>query len=354
MAVQFTGGKVALSILAVLSVFVGNYDGPPKRPRTEAAVVRGKAPGSSLQRAGSPVVSGGLLRAGLTAPTEVPETLHEAESKSELSRGRFKFLTYNVAGLPEGISASNPSANMPLIGQLLNEYDLALVQEDFAYAKQLRKNVLHPYMSAPFVHKGLLNFGDGLSRFSKLPFSELTRKAWDRCHGYLSSRNDCLTPKGFSVARHQLGSFGTVDVYNLHMDSGFTEEDTATRRAQVDELAAAIRKNSAGEAVIVAGDTNIFPGELSFVKRFERQSGLRNVCIELGCREQLRIDRVFYRGSKKLELLVKSWKTDPRFIDERQKPLSDHLAVAVEFEWAVPATGEPNAEEQPNHHASRR
>jgi hypothetical protein len=28
-----------------------------------------------------------------------------------------------------------------------------------------------------------------------------------------------------------------------------------------------------------------------------------------------------------------SWKTDARFVDDQGNPLSDHLAVAVEFTW---------------------
>lgn len=45
--------------------------------------------------------------------------------------GTFTTLTYNVAGLPEGLSGSNPSVNTPLISPLLNAYDLVLVQEDW-------------------------------------------------------------------------------------------------------------------------------------------------------------------------------------------------------------------------------
>ena len=49
-------------------------------------------------------------------------------------KGSFSLLTYNVAGLPEGLSSSRPSVNMALISKLLNRYDLALVQEDLPTA----------------------------------------------------------------------------------------------------------------------------------------------------------------------------------------------------------------------------
>src|SRR5688572_5820705 len=47
------------------------------------------------------------------------------------SAGTIRFLTYNVAGLPEGVSKSHPAANTPLMSPLLNDFDLVVVQEDF-------------------------------------------------------------------------------------------------------------------------------------------------------------------------------------------------------------------------------
>ena len=45
----------------------------------------------------------------------------------------FLLLTYNVAGLPEGISSSHPRTNIPQISPMLNEFGIVLVQEDFSY-----------------------------------------------------------------------------------------------------------------------------------------------------------------------------------------------------------------------------
>jgi hypothetical protein len=41
--------------------------------------------------------------------------------------GTFEALTYNVAGLPQGLSSSNPAEFTPQISPLLNSYDLVLV-----------------------------------------------------------------------------------------------------------------------------------------------------------------------------------------------------------------------------------
>src|SRR6185503_16774088 len=40
--------------------------------------------------------------------------------------GEFLALSYNVAGLPEGISGSHPATNTAIIAPLLNDYDLVL------------------------------------------------------------------------------------------------------------------------------------------------------------------------------------------------------------------------------------
>src|SRR4051812_45852184 len=84
-------------------------------------------------------------------------------------RGTLDLVTYNVAGLPEGISQSHPLRNLPLIGKRLNQYDLALVQEDFAYPLELRRELGFAHRSPAFVRGKRIDFGDGLSEFSRLP-----------------------------------------------------------------------------------------------------------------------------------------------------------------------------------------
>jgi hypothetical protein len=61
-----------------------------------------------------------------------------------------RLLSYNVAGLPEGISSSHPEHNSPLISPLLNDYDIALLQEDFSYHAQIVSASQHPHVSPPY------------------------------------------------------------------------------------------------------------------------------------------------------------------------------------------------------------
>ena len=94
------------------------------------------------------------------------------------AQGNLDLVTYNVAGLPEGISRSHPLRYLPLIGKLLNQYDLALVQEDFAYPLELRRELGFAHGSPAFVRGKRIDFGDGLSEFSRVPFSGFMREAW--------------------------------------------------------------------------------------------------------------------------------------------------------------------------------
>lgn len=254
---------------------------------------------------------------------------------STASAGRLKLVTYNVAGLPDGFMTEHPSLNMPVIGRLLGNYDLALIQEDFVYPDALRRDLALAFQSSPFVRGEQANFGDGLSQFSRLPFLPLEREPWHACHGVLDSYFDCLTPKGFSWTRQTLAEGAEVDVYNVHLDAGWGERDTAAREAQVEQLIRAISKRSFGRALLLAGDTNIPRHQRGLLQRLQRATGLVDVCDALRCGDAGRIDRVLYRNSSSLRLSPKSWRVDRRFVDAKNRPLSDHLAVAVEFDWRV-------------------
>lgn len=251
------------------------------------------------------------------------------------SKGAFKLVTYNIAGLPEGISRSRPRTNIPLIAPLLADYDIALVQEDFAYQSLLRAGVPHRHQSRPYVRRIGFDVGDGLSRFAHTSFTDPVRYAWSQCHGYFDSGSDCLARKGFSFARHQLTNDVEVDIYNVHFDAGWSANDSATRRSQVEQLVQVIGERSKARPVIVAGDTNMFGQDSSLLEQLKSGAELRDSCRTLSCAQPGRIDRVLYRSSDTLQLRPKSWGIDGRFVDARRQPLSDHLAVAVAFEWAL-------------------
>lgn len=250
-------------------------------------------------------------------------------------------VTYNVAGLPEGLSRVHPQQNLPLIGAGLNRYDLVFIQEDYAYPELLRSRLRLPYQSAGFVRGEALHFGDGLSDFSKFPFGEVRRAAWRECHGIVDSYFDCLTPKGLAMTRVELAPGVLVDAYNVHLDAGAGPGDIAARATQLRQLFEIVAAWSGERALLIAGDFNLTTGELAALRSQAGAANLNEACDTLRCGQSWRLDRVLFRGSAALELRARSWSLDRSFRDAAGKPLSDHLAVVVGFDWRSPATIRP-------------
>jgi hypothetical protein len=109
-----------------------------------------------------------------------------SEGCPALVSGDFLALTYNVAGLPQGISGSDPEINTPFIAPLLNGYDLTVLQETWktpdpnpfdplrVYHEILEAGSLHPFKSPsalqPFgtdPDRPQAILGDGLNTFSR-------------------------------------------------------------------------------------------------------------------------------------------------------------------------------------------
>lgn len=238
-------------------------------------------------------------------------------------------LTYNVAGLPQGVSGSSPAQNTAKISPKLNAYELVVVQEDFSYHAELVSAATHPHQSTPGP-KGLLptDLGDGLSALSTLPFSGYARTKWSKCNGTFDQKNDCLTSKGFARMTLDVGGGAVVDVYNAHFDAGREPGDVSARDAQVSQLVAAIASQSAGRAVVVAGDTNMKATDEPTLQRLLTGAGLTSACRALSCPDPSRIDRVLYRSAADVKIKARRYAVES-FTDAAGKPLSDHDPVSV-------------------------
>jgi len=252
-----------------------------------------------------------------------------------LASGTFSVLSYNVAGLLQGISQSQPAQFIPLISPLLNRYDLVLAQEDFFYHSDLIAAATHPHQSTTMTGFATLA-GDGLNRFSQFPFGSLDRQTWQICNGLFSNANDCLASKGFSMARHTIAAGAVIDVYNLHADAGGSSDDNNARRIQMAQLVSYIVANSTGNALIVAGDTNLSgfdPNDEPTLQTLLGGGNLTDSARFLGSPET--IDRIMFRSSAKLLLEPTTWREVDEFIDSNGTPLSDHEAIHVDMSWKL-------------------
>lgn len=255
-------------------------------------------------------------------------------------------LTYNVAGLPDFLSSSNPDKNTKIISPLLNDYDIVLVQEDFFYHRDLISKATHRYKSTPDCdiytsktsnNKGgahcFYSLGDGLNTLSRLKFSRFQRVAWDDCSGYFNRASDCLTPKGFSFAVHEVAPDKTIHVYNLHADAGSGKEDKKARQKNFRQLAQAIKKFSANQAVIVAGDFNSTYTEENFLREeLVNVAALQDTWLTIQATAKESIDKIFYRSSKTVFIEPVSYEVEEAKFTKNGAQLSDHLAISGDFE----------------------
>ncbi|KUN89762.1 endonuclease [Streptomyces bungoensis] len=293
-----------------------------------------------MRRLVTAVAAGTLTLAGLSASAGTAEA---ADS------GSFSVLTYNVAGLPEGLSSSHPAADTPLISPRLSGYDIVNVQEDFNYHAALYAGDDHPYRTAT---SGGAGIGDGLNTLSTYPLDDFERVKWNDCTG-----TNCLTPKGFTLARVRLAEGVYVDLYNAHPNADDTADALAARRANIAQLSAFIQANSAGNAVIVMGDTNTrYTRTGDNIRTLVDGNGLTDAWVRLVkggtppaqgadplmCPESAPpndcevVDKVLYRGSPLVSLTATRYNDEwARFLDPAGQNLSDHFPHTVDFTYTV-------------------
>lgn len=280
-----------------------------------------------------------LLLSALASPAEAAPP----------SSGTFSMLSYNIAGLPEPISSGNPEENTPIIGRRLAPYDVVQVQEDFNYHASLYANDTHPFRTPT---SGGAAIGDGLNTLSDYPYSDFTRNDWDACNG-----TDCLTPKGFSWSRIRLAEGVLIDFYNLHPNAGVTDADLSARRANITELSNFIAANSAGNAVIVAGDTNTrYTRAGDNIRELVSTNGLTDAWVQeerggvppaagspaLVCDDATVtdacevVDKILYRSNRYITLTLNRYSNEnAAFRTADNKMLSDHYPIGAQFSWTL-------------------
>ncbi|GAA4052855.1 jacalin-like lectin [Streptomyces shaanxiensis] len=294
-----------------------------------------------MRRLTGTLAAAALALTGLTTTAATPATA--------ATSGTFDVLTYNVAGLPLGLGDSDPETNTPLIGQRLAPYDIVNVQEDFNYHASLYANDTHPYRTAT---SGGAGIGDGLNTLSDRSFEDFERVKWNNCTG-----TNCLTPKGFTLARVRLAEGVFVDLYNVHTNADSDDAALAARRANVEQLSDFIQANSAGNAVIVMGDTNTrYTRTGDNIRTLVAENGLTDAWVQLvkggtppaagsdallcdaaaptnDCEV---VDKVLYRGSDLVSLNATRYNNDwAKFLREDGKHLSDHFPHTVDFSYTL-------------------
>ncbi|MFI7400768.1 jacalin-like lectin [Streptomyces sp. NPDC049541] len=298
------------------------------------------------------------LLACLAAATAVLGGLTAAApSATAADSGSFNVLSYNVAGLPAAVnSAPTPrESSTTAIGQRTAPYDIVHVEEDFNYHSYLyAADTTHAYRTPT---SGGAGIGSGLNTLSKIPYDtdDFERVHWNSCQ---VDSGDCLTPKGFTFMRERLAEGVYVDFYNLHTNAGTNDGDEASRADNLNQLTAFINTHSAGNAVVVMGDTNTrYTRSADTIAEFAAANGLTDawvqlirggtppakgsdalVCDQSGATVPNTcevVDKVLYRSSRLVSLNATSYNNEhAKFLTDAGLMLSDHDPITVGFNWS--------------------
>lgn len=256
-------------------------------------------------------------------------------------------ISYNVAGLPEGISSSQPASNTSEIGRRLNTYDIVSVQEDFNYNHFLYGTSNHPYKTK---WSGPVPFGDGLNVMSRYKLTDLDRQKWKDCYG-----TDCLTPKGFSYNRIEIQGGASIDFYNIHANAGKSKEDQQTRRSNLLQMYDYIEKHSEGRAVIIAGDFNSryaltvdtlevyrYLGFLDTWIEYSRKGvypdkGVTRLdaCDNLSSGDCETVDKILFRSNEQVKFKLLDYQKQQQEFVRDGEDLSDHWPITSLFEITI-------------------
>ncbi|MFF1301473.1 jacalin-like lectin [Streptomyces sp. NPDC058307] len=298
-----------------------------------------------------------LLAALATTTAVLGGLTAAAPTATAADSGSFSVLTYNVAGLPSAISsASTPrESSTTAIGQRIAPYDIVHVEEDFNYHAYLYAgDTNHAYRTPT---SGGAGIGSGLNTLSKIPYDtdDFERVHWNSCQ---VDSGDCLTPKGFTFMRERLAEGVYVDFYNLHTNAGTNDGDLASRADNLNQLSAFIKAHSAGNAVVVMGDTNTrYTRSGDTIAEFAAANGLTDswvqlirggtpptkgsdalVCDQTGATVPNTcevVDKVLYRSSPLVSLNATSYNNEhAKFLTSDNLMLSDHDPITVGFTWS--------------------
>jgi len=263
--------------------------------------------------------------------------LSSLEKQSE----KLKILVYNTHGLPGVFINDNPKKRFPIIGKKTQDYNISLLQEDYSHHEELSSGLAKKSMA---IRGGMASsfkcpfcVGSGLTSVFNLPENwtvEVENETYRTCSGWLRGANDCFAYKGFQIIKITLPSNKEFFIVNTHMDAGRRNSDRSSRKKQLEHIVSTINQRTTTEALIVAGDLNLYsknPEDVKLLENFKKELKLKDAFIEHKISEKWAIlDYVLYRQGSKVEFKIMSVGEDKSFITE-EGSLSDHPALFIEI-----------------------
>jgi hypothetical protein len=268
-------------------------------------------------------------------------------SQANAGSGTFSTLTYNIAGTPTAYNGYS-TTNTAIISCYVKPFSIVNVQEDFLWHATLYDTCdNHPYRTPT---SGTAGIGDGLNTLSSFWFDDLDRVTWTN-----RADSDALTPKGFSLIRVRLAEGVYVDFYNLHAQSGTSSTDLADSVSDVNQMLTYIEANSAGNAIMVMGDTNTRytragQNMWAFLRHGFTDAWIKDVRagsvpavggdLLCGSSQTARpdceiVDKVLWRNNGVVNLQAPTYVDHQDAVDGSGAQLSDHHPIEVDWSYTT-------------------
>ena len=262
-------------------------------------------------------------------------------SSQEFHKETLKMLVYNTHGLPEIFISDNPKKRFPIIGEKTQDFNISLLQEDYAHHEELSSGFAQKSIAIRGPMGGTLSCpfctGSGLTSIFNLPKDwniEVESEAYETCSGWLRGANDCFAYKGFQIIKITTPNQKKFFIVNTHMDAGRRDSDRSSRKIQLDHIVSAIEQREINEALIVAGDLNLNskdPKDVLLLEEFKKKLNLNDSFegYEISKKWSI-LDYILYRQGSEVEFKLVSVGEDESFVTE-EGPLSDHPALFLEL-----------------------
>lgn len=262
-------------------------------------------------------------------------------SSQEFHKETLKMLVYNTHGLPEIFISDNPKKRFPIIGEKTQDFNISLLQEDYAHHEELSSGFAQKSIAIRGPMGGTLSCpfctGSGLTSVFNLPQDwqiEVQNEAYETCSGWLRGANDCFAYKGFQIIKITTPQKKKFYIVNTHMDAGRRDSDRASRKIQLEHIVSTIEQREIKEALIVAGDLNLNskdPQDVLLLEKFKKKLKLNDSFegYEISKKWSI-LDYILYRQGSEVKFKLLSVGEDGSFITE-EGPLSDHPALFLEL-----------------------
>ena len=254
---------------------------------------------------------------------------------------KLKILVYNTHGLPEIFISDDPKKRFPIIGKKTRDFDISLLQEDYAHHEELSSELNKESLAIRGGMGGTLLCpfctGSGLTSIFNLPndwIVEVENNTYDTCSGWLRGANDCFAYKGFQLIKITLPSSKRLYIVNTHMDAGRRDSDRASRKKQLEHIIRTIKQRTSAEALIVAGDLNLNSKnseDVQLLENFKEELKLNDAFEGTKISKKWTIlDYFLYKKGEELDFKIISTGEDESFVTE-EGALSDHPALIIEL-----------------------